>query len=437
MRPPQNNSVDTAGSAFLAWQSVDSSTRIPRFLTCDWARPTENFSAPGTFYYDKAQGSILYVPRAGESVATLEATATTATAEELVVANHTKNLRWENVHFQYATSLHASGPQGFVDTQVQMCCAPLAEHVACVLQTGCANRMFVALPSQSGYLYQDGEPLTNIHVQASQNVSFLNCGFSHLGAVYALGADQGSQNVVISNCSFDDCSGGAIKLGSSGERGAPSPSVTLDPSLQDRGFLVSDCLMTHIPVEYGSANPIFGGYVADTLLTHNTIANSAYSVCPSPPPWVRLSSQISGTRSRARLSCLRRPNTGIRFPTRVCESRMARAEHRLSPLALSLWSSVPQAICLGWGWGMSSYMRNVHALNVTGAPLAFRPPGSNVFPCAVICSGNHPPLVWDRGKAGEDRGWLRERVRQGLQILTPIRRFCRCCDVSRVLCSDP
>jgi hypothetical protein len=205
-----------------------------------------NFSAPGTFYHDKANGTILYVPRTGETAATLDATAITTITEQLVIANHTHNLRWENVQFQYATSLHTSGERGFVDTQ-------------------------------SGYLYHDGEPLTNIHVQTSHNISFLGCEFSHLGAVYALGADQGSQGVIISNCTFFDCSGGGIKLGSSGERGAPAPNVTLDPELQDRGFLVADCLMKDIPVEYGSANPIFGAYVADTVLSHNTIINSAYS----------------------------------------------------------------------------------------------------------------------------------------------------------------
>ena len=54
---------------------------------------------------------------------------------------------------RYSTSLHASGDRGYVDTQ-------------------------------SGYLYRDGEPPVNIHVQKSSNVKFLNCGFAHLGGVY-------------------------------------------------------------------------------------------------------------------------------------------------------------------------------------------------------------------------------------------------------------
>jgi hypothetical protein len=56
------------------------------------------------------------------------------------------------------------------------------------------------------------------------------------------------------------CAGG-VKLGSSGERGALAPPKTLDPSLQDRGFLVSDNLFTGIPREFSSANPIFAACV--------------------------------------------------------------------------------------------------------------------------------------------------------------------------------
>ena len=67
--------------------------------------------------------------------------------------------------------------------------------------------------------------------------------------------------------------GGAIKLGNVGERGAPGPAVDLPVSLQDRGYLVSDNLIYDLPREYSSANPIFAGYVADTSLVHNTIRN--------------------------------------------------------------------------------------------------------------------------------------------------------------------
>jgi hypothetical protein len=69
-----------------------------------------NWSFPGQFYYDRAGGSIGYILRADESITDLEATATTAVVEELLVINSTKNIVFENVKFEYGTWLGASGP---------------------------------------------------------------------------------------------------------------------------------------------------------------------------------------------------------------------------------------------------------------------------------------------------------------------------------------
>ena len=86
--------------------------------------------------------------------------------------------------------------------------------------------------------------------------------------MYALGADGASQSVIVSNCTFLDVSGGGVKLGKSGERGAPAPAVNTPVAEQDRGFLVQDSLFRGIPAEYSGANPIFAAYVADTTLAH-------------------------------------------------------------------------------------------------------------------------------------------------------------------------
>jgi hypothetical protein len=75
-------------------------------------------SEPGQFYYDRQGGTIAYIPREGETAATLEATATTATAQLILAVNNTKNIIFDGTAFQYATWLGAGGPKGFVDTQV-------------------------------------------------------------------------------------------------------------------------------------------------------------------------------------------------------------------------------------------------------------------------------------------------------------------------------
>ena len=153
-----------------------------RNLDCMAGNPTtienvlSNFTQPGQFYYDRAAATISYIPRPGETVDILEDTATTATQQELLLINGSSNVQWENVRFEFATWLGASGPKGYVDTQ-------------------------------SAYLCQDGEPPVNVHVWHSHNVTFSGCSFQHLGAVYAIGAHGASQGIVVSNCTFTDCSG--------------------------------------------------------------------------------------------------------------------------------------------------------------------------------------------------------------------------------------
>ena len=168
-----------------------------------------NWTQPGQFYYDRAGGTIGYILRTGETVADLEATATTTAIETILVVNGSKNIKWDSVEFSYATWLGASGPRGYIDTQ-------------------------------SGYLCQEGEPPTNIVIEGSTDILFTSCTFKHLGAIYALGAGGASQGIIVSNSTFTDCSGGGVKLGSAGERGAPAPDPQLDPAKQDRGYLVSD-----------------------------------------------------------------------------------------------------------------------------------------------------------------------------------------------------
>lgn len=112
-----------------------------------------NWSFPGQFYYDRAHAAIGYIPRPGETLDSVEASATIATVEELLLVNRTKNVRWEGVSFEFATWSGSSGNAGYVDIQ-------------------------------SGYLCQQGEPPVNVHIFGSTNVTFSSCNFRHLGAVY-------------------------------------------------------------------------------------------------------------------------------------------------------------------------------------------------------------------------------------------------------------
>jgi len=143
-----------------------------------------NFSHAGEFYYDRAAATIEYIFRAGETLATLEATATTATKQDILIVNNTHDVAWRDVKFEYATWLGSSGPKGFVDTQ------------SAFIYGGGHNEAW-------GGSTIGGEPPVNIHVAKSQKVKFSGCSFSHLGAVYALGGDGGSQDLVVFNSTWE------------------------------------------------------------------------------------------------------------------------------------------------------------------------------------------------------------------------------------------
>lgn len=103
-------------------------------------------NTPGYWYYDRKEATISYVPRPGETAAILEASATTATQQELVTLTSTSNVRWEGVQFAYASWLDASGSKGYIDTQSGYQCQAVANS-------------------------KEGEPATNIAISGCMNVT--------------------------------------------------------------------------------------------------------------------------------------------------------------------------------------------------------------------------------------------------------------------------
>jgi hypothetical protein len=57
----------------------------------------------------------------------------------------------------------------------------------------------------------------------------------------ALGADGASQDIIVSNSTFFDLSGGAVKLGKSGERGGNYSFTSNLSFLVVHGTMLTDC----------------------------------------------------------------------------------------------------------------------------------------------------------------------------------------------------
>ena len=201
-------------------------------------------SEAGQWYYHRANGTIFYMPRPGETAESVGNSAFTSIEETLLVVNKTSNMRWVGVTFEHATWNQPSLNRGYVDWQAgysggiygtwphyqdcrnETACRKFAD------MNGCGNT--TKPPSHCGYGLgqpevsgEDGnrgiEPSGNVRILESRNVTFTGCTFHHLGGLYAISANFGSQFVRILNCTFTDISGGAVHIGSSGSRWNTGP----------------------------------------------------------------------------------------------------------------------------------------------------------------------------------------------------------------------
>ena len=76
-----------------------------------------NLTQPGQWYYHRANASIIYMPRPGETAASVAASAFVSTEETILLVNGSHNMAWEGVRFQHATWDQPSTARGYVDWQ--------------------------------------------------------------------------------------------------------------------------------------------------------------------------------------------------------------------------------------------------------------------------------------------------------------------------------
>ena len=196
---------------------------------------------------------MFYQLAAGQTLAQLNSgDAWIASKEVLVSHAGTAGMRWENVQFAHSTWLQPNSLDGFVDTQ--------ATVYACTPGTLGCN------------LGSTGEPMGAVRVSGSTDLSFDRCIFSHIGSPYALSVQGGSKRVLVASSTFEDLSGGFLKLGSVG-----TDNEKTDPAGWDEGFVVTENVARNQAVEYGGAPGYFGGFIAHSSISHNTVSEAGYS----------------------------------------------------------------------------------------------------------------------------------------------------------------
>ena len=208
--------------------------------------------AGGDFYHDTSTGTLYYQLAPGQTEADLNANTWIAVKEALVDYNNTAGHAWENVQFSYSTWMQPNSPDGFVDTQATVfACTPGSE--------GCN-------------LGSTGEPLGAVRVSSSKDVRFTGCQFTHLGSAYALSVLGSSKGVTVTGSTFTDLSGGFLKLGSVG-----MDNDRTDDATWDEGFTVTHNIAHTQAIEYGGAPGYFGGFIAHSTISHNTVSDAGYS----------------------------------------------------------------------------------------------------------------------------------------------------------------
>ncbi len=128
---------------------------------------------------------------------------------------------------------------------------------------------------QSGILSLDTAAQTfetpgNVTMTQGHDITFERCRFEHLGAA-GLVVERGSHDVVVNGCTFQDISGGAVRIGNVD---APNPTDSRDVT---RDNVVSNCLVTACGREFFDGVGLFAGYTDGTHFLHNEIRNVPYS----------------------------------------------------------------------------------------------------------------------------------------------------------------
>lgn len=232
-QPAWNNSI--AGDAY---QAVTFPTDIENAY--------ELLDEPGEWYLNRTAGTVYYIPRPGEEMAS--AVVIAPVLETLVSVVGTpdapvRHIRFEGLTFAHATFLRPSGDEGWPEIQ--------ANHVA-------------------GRNDGSGRTPGNVSCRSVESLRFERCIFKHLGGV-GLDLSGGARDNTINGCVFTDISGTCLQMGSTTDPNRP------DVRTRDSGNRITDNYIHDAPCEFRGGAGVFCGYVSDVLISHNEIGRTSYT----------------------------------------------------------------------------------------------------------------------------------------------------------------
>lgn len=222
--------------------------RVTRVGAPTELRNVKSALVEGTFYHDKTNGTIDYKPTPEELTNGYEILY--PTLENLVIIKNCKNVSFQNITFSYTTWKYPS-QHGFCETQATT--YSNLEHIQ---------------NNKDRYLI----PEATVQISYSDDVSFINCEFSHLGAT-GIHIGRGCKNNKILDSKIYDIGGTAIVVSAFEEHDAHPEN---DEEINYK-TLIKNNEIHDIGTLYNGACGILAGYVRNIMIYDNLIYNIAYT----------------------------------------------------------------------------------------------------------------------------------------------------------------
>ena len=214
----------------------------------------ELLSGPGQFYLNSHTGTLYYIPRPNEELASADVEA--PTVETLLSGSGTatsplSNLTFRGLTFEHTTWLAPNGPEGYVEGQAGW-------HIT---GSGLTQVPMSDLTRTPG----------NITFDHDSDLVFSGDTFTHLASV-GLELGRGSKGGTVIGSRFTDIGSNAVQIGSvdTADRTAPIAD-------QVSGNTLTDNAITFAGQVYRSAVGVFVGYTTGTTVSHNAIGQLPYT----------------------------------------------------------------------------------------------------------------------------------------------------------------
>jgi hypothetical protein len=224
----------------------------------------ELLATPGQWYFDRAAGTVYYIPRPGQDMSKCGVEA--PILEKLIdirgsEAQPVHHLVFKHIQFSYATWLAPCTGEGFSEIQANYRVTGPDGYTAqglCHLAPG-GKCPFGAWTKTPG----------NVSATHANHIQFIRDAFVHLGAA-GLELGHGSQFDTVEGCVFTDVSANGLELGGVDLPEATPSQLTADNRIANNHFY-------NLPAEYHGGVAICVGYTQRTSIEHNQIDHVPYS----------------------------------------------------------------------------------------------------------------------------------------------------------------